>query len=221
MRRLGEIAAVVVLAVAGMLLGAATPWFALSPVLGMLLPLCAATLFLRREGRGWRELGFPRAMPLGRFLGLSVGTFVFVILLVAFVLGPLLRWFGAPPVQLQPLIDLIEGDLATYLVFLFPIVWGSAAFGEELLVRGFVFDRLEALCGTVWAVPLQAGLFALGHAYQGITGVVNVFVVGLVLGVVYLRAGRNLWPVIAAHGFIDTFSITLVYLGYGELATGP
>jgi membrane protease YdiL (CAAX protease family) len=220
-RRLGEIAAVVVLAVTGMLLGAATPWFALSPVLGMLLPLCAATLFLRREGRCWRDLGFPRAMPLGRFLGLSVGTFVFVTLLGAFVLGPLLRWFGAPPVQLQPLIDMVEGDLATYLVFLFPIVWGSAAFGEELLLRGFVFDRLETLCGTIWAVPLQAGLFALGHAYQGITGVVNIFVVGLVLGLVYLRAGRNLWPVIAAHGFINTFSITLVYLGYGELATGP
>jgi hypothetical protein len=65
-------------------------------------------------------------------------------------------------------------------------------------------------------VLLQALVFALGHAYQGVTGVVNLFVVGLILGYVYLRGGRNLWPVIVAHGLIDTLSTTLVYLGYGQ-----
>jgi hypothetical protein len=219
-RAWGEIVAVVALVMAGLLLGAATGYLALGPILGMVLPLVAATLFLRREGRGWRDLGFPRSMPLGLFLWLGVGGAVLLIALSAFAVTPLLRWLGAPPVDASLLVEAIEGDLAAYLVFLIPVGWGSAAFGEELLVRGFLLDRFDKLFGLRIAVVAQALLFALGHAYQGITGMLNLFVVALVLGVITLRAGRNLWPAIAAHGLIDTLSLTLIYLGYAELPAG-
>jgi hypothetical protein len=214
-----EVAAVVLLSVVGSLIGAATPWLALAPILAMALPLLAATAFLHRTGTSWRDLGFLRPMPFGRLLGLALAATASVILVTSFVVTPLLRALGAPPVDPTLLVDAIEGNTAVYLMFLIPVTWGSAAFGEELLARGFLLQRFELLTrSTAGAVFLQALLFALGHGYQGITGVLSLFVVGLILGYFYLRAGRNLWPVIVAHGLIDTISITLVYLGYGQPA---
>ena len=101
-----------------------------------------------------------------------------------------------------------------YLLFLIPVSWGSAAFGEEMLLRGFLLNRIEGLTrSAVWAVLGQAAIFALAHLYLGITGVLMVFVVALVFGAVYLRCGRNLWPVIVAHGLVDTVAMTALYLG--------
>ena len=211
-----EIAAVIVLSIIGMLVGALTPWVVLGPILGMVFPLVGATWFLHRQGLGWRDLGFPKRMPVGRFVWLTVAVLIAIFGVVSFIVTPLLRWLGAPPMDTSLLVNLIEGDLQLYLLFLIPVGWGSAAFGEELLMRGFVLNRFTVLMGTNWALVLQALLFSLGHAYQGVTGMVNVFVVGLLLGIVYLRANRNLWPAIVAHGLIDTISLTLIYLGYAS-----
>jgi uncharacterized protein len=219
LRTWAELVSVIVLSLVGMLVGALTPWIVLGPILGMGFPLIAATLFLHRQGIGWRALGL-RRMQLGRFIYLTLAVLGVIYLTIGLVITPLLRWLGAPPVDASILVDVIEGDLTQYLLFLIPVAWGSAAFGEELLLRGFVLDRFALLFGTHTAVVLQALLFSLGHAYQGITGVVGIFFVGVAFGAVYLRAGRNLWPAIIAHGIIDTISITLIYLGHAEVTVG-
>ena len=68
-----------------------------------------------------------------------------------------------------------------YLWMLIPVSWGSAAFGDELLVRGFMQYRLTGIMGVRAAVVLQALIFALAHFYQGLAGMINVFFVGLIL----------------------------------------
>lgn len=208
----------IALAIAGSLAGALTPWLALGPILAMALPLFAATAFLHNDGLTWYELGFLRRMPLRRFVLLTLGAAATVIVLTSFVITPLLRLVDVAPPDPSVLVEAIEGDLANYLVFLGPVAWGSAAFGEELLLRGFLLNRFATLYGSAAGVVLQALVFSLGHTYQGLGGVVNIFAVGLILGWFYLRAGRNLWPAIVAHGLIDTLSLTLVYLGH---ATQP
>ncbi|HEX7037504.1 MAG TPA: type II CAAX endopeptidase family protein [Pseudomonadales bacterium] len=209
---------IALLAVAGSLLGALLGWIVFVPILSMALPLVAATVFLRRSGLTWRDLGFMKPMPLRRCLALGVGAAALVMLLMSVVIGPLLQALGAPPPDVSLIADAIVGNPLNYLLFLIPIAWGSAAFGEELLLRGFVLNRLGELTGLRLALPLQALLFALGHVYQGTTGMLSIFVVGLVLGYVYLRAGRNLWPPILAHGLIDTVGLTLLYLGFQDSA---
>ncbi|MEZ5557859.1 MAG: type II CAAX endopeptidase family protein [Pseudomonadales bacterium] len=219
-RAWAQIAAVIALTLSGLVLGGLTPWPALSSILGMALPLLAATLFLRSEGRRWRDLGFATAMPPAAFVRYTLITLASIYLITNFVVTPLMRAAGAEALQAGELIELIEGNLGGYLTFLLPVTWGSAAFGEELLARGFLLHRFAGLFGSRAAVVLQAVVFALGHFYQGPTGMANVLVVGLVMGAVYLRCGRNLWPVIAAHGVIDTIAMTLIYLGYADLLTG-
>ena len=215
--RLGLLVQIVVilcLIPVGLTLGALTGVIVLSPIMGMALPLLAATWFLRRDGLGWKDVGFAKPMRLSRFLVMTAAAVLSAYLLVILLLGPLVEAAGLPPQDLSSLKVLIEGNTVYFRMFLLPVSWGSAAFGEELLVRGFLLNRLEcAAQSPAIAVVGQAAIFALAHTYQGVTGALMVFVVGLVFGVVFLRSGRNLWPVIVAHGIIDTIAITSIYLG--------
>ena len=155
-------------------------------------------------------------MPLRRFLTFTAIAVVAVYLLVVLALRPALEALGFPAPDVSGMRQLIEGNTMAYLLFLLPVSWGSAAFGEEMLVRGFILNRAERLThSAVWAVVIQATIFGLAHSYQGITGMLMIFTIGLILGAVFIRCGRNLWPVIVAHGVIDTIGITALYLGWG------
>jgi membrane protease YdiL (CAAX protease family) len=89
------------------------------------------------------------------------------------------------------------------------VSWGSAAFGEELLARGFILDRLAKVIGGrqspafVAAVFLQAAIFGAFHMYQGIGGAIVTAAAGLVLGLVWLFGRHNLWPSVLLHGLVD------------------
>jgi len=37
--------------------------------------------------------------------------------------------------------------------------------------------------------------------------------IGALLGLLYLRSGRNLWVVIICHALVDTVALTAIYLG--------
>jgi membrane protease YdiL (CAAX protease family) len=211
-----EVVAIIVLLEAGGVLGALSGFLPLSAIGSVLLPLLGATLFLHREGTPWRALAAGRPLSWKGVLGWTALAWVLCVLLTI-PAQALLRALGIPPIDFRIFQALLEGNLMLYLWMLIPVSWGSAAIGEELLVRGFLQHRLEGLVGTAAAVLLQAVIFALAHFYQGLAGIINVFVVGLVFGVIYLRCGRNLLPLILAHGLIDTLAMTLFYLGEAEL----
>src|SRR6185437_13698150 len=104
----------------------------------------------------------------------------------------------------------ITGSLRLLLLYL-PLIWGFAAFGEEISYRGYLMGRAaQAFGGTraAWwaAILVSATLFGFGHYYKGPAGIIDSGFAGLVLGAAYLWSGRNLWVTILAHGFIDTFA---------------
>jgi membrane protease YdiL (CAAX protease family) len=124
----------------------------------------------------------------------------------------------------------LKGHPALYAYWLVA-AWLSAAIGEELQFRAFLWSRLERLFGGAspngkrWAwIPAligQAALFGLGHGYQGPAGLIVTGGVGLVLGGVYLAARRNLVACMVLHALIDTVSLTALFLmGAKALATG-
>ena len=211
-----QVAAVILLLEIGGILGGLTGFVPLSPILSVVLPLAAATWFLRGDGRRWRTLVIGKPSSLPRLLGYAVLALVTVYIAVI-ALGFLLKILGVPPADFSLLQQLIDGNLTMYLWFLLPISWGSAAIGEEVLVRGFLLYRLEGMTNTVAAVLLQAVIFGAAHFYQGVAGMLTVFTVGLVFGIVYVKCGRHLLPVILAHGVIDTIAVTVLFLGRGDL----
>jgi membrane protease YdiL (CAAX protease family) len=96
--------------------------------------------------------------------------------------------------------------------------WTFAALGEELVYRGYLMNRLADLGrGTrgAWIVSLllTSALFGFGHAGQGMTGMLEEGLAGLLLGLLYLASGRNLAVPIIAHGVEDTIDVVLLYLG--------
>jgi uncharacterized protein len=185
--------------------------------LSIIVTLALATWLLRRRGVSWSDLGFRRPQNLGAAAAWAVGLFLVDMLLVPPLISMLSATLGLQRQHLEAFDDL-RGNLARYLVLLIPIGWGSAAFGEELIYRGFLTRRLsDALGGTgiaeIAATLGQAVLFALGHSYLGPRGMLNAGALGLVSGLSYRWNGRNLWPLIIAHGLVDSVGITALYFG--------
>lgn len=181
------------------------------------IALLAATALMARRGLRWRDLGLRRPAGAARVAGWAA-----VLLLAAFTLIPLAalllsRAFDWPAEDLGRFAGL-AGNTALYLVFVLPVAWVGAAFGEELLFRGFIARRLaDALGGRraaqAAATAGQALLFALAHAYLGPRGMFKAGALGLIAGIVVRANGGNLWPAILAHGLIDTLGLTVLYLG--------
>ncbi|NNF02926.1 MAG: CPBP family intramembrane metalloprotease [Rhodothermales bacterium] len=86
----------------------------------------------------------------------------------------------------------------------------TAGIVEELIYRGYFF-WLFALYMPVWAVVLLSSfIFALGHTYQGISGMIQVFLVGLAFGGLYLLTG-TIWIPIIAHAMLDILQGRVLY----------
>ncbi len=184
---------------------------------GVLLPLVLATWLLRRRGLNWRDLGFRRPDSLGKAALWTLGLLVVDMLVLPAIIDSISGAIGLEPQRLHA-FSALRDNTFLYLVLLIPVSWGAAAFGEELLYRGFLFMRLSDAFGrtalaTSAALLGQAALFALGHAYLGPRGMLNSGALGLAAGFAYRACGRNLWPLFIVHGLVDSIGITALYLG--------
>jgi CAAX protease family protein len=102
-----------------------------------------------------------------------------------------------------------------------PVVWVLAGFREEIGYRGYLLNRMADVFGRtraadVIAVLGSAVIFGFGHYYKGPAGVLDSGVAGLILGLVYLVAGRNIWACILTHGFIDAVGLFAAYLDWSD-----
>lgn len=215
-----EVIFVTLLLPVGAVLGALTGVAVLGPIMAVCLPLGVVTIVFRLRGESWGDLDLFRSLTVKSLAGWATLALVGTFMLGNYVVAPLLTRLGVAPTDVSALVFLLEGNLVNYLLFLIPVSWCSAAIGEELLVRGYLLNRLESLSGTWFAVVTQAAIFALAHIYQGWMGVINIFVLALVFGVIFIRCGRSLWPLIIAHGLIDTIAVTLIYIGRADLLIG-
>jgi uncharacterized protein len=179
-----------------------------------LLPLGWLSLRLRRLG--WRNLGLKHPAKWSRTL------------LIGFVGGILFQCISLYLVE--PLIAKLTGKLpdvslfkhllgnVEFLLLSLVVAWTLAAFGEEMVYRGYLLNRMADLLGGkrgAWIISLllTSILFGLAHLYQGISGVIATGLSGLVFGAFYLADDRNLWPAIIAHGVYDTVGFIMIFLG--------
>jgi len=90
-----------------------------------------------------------------------------------------------------------DGVLVLLAVSLFPAVF------EELLFRGYIQHRFRNL-GVVWAIGLQAFLFALYH--MDLYGLPIYLISGLVLGWIRWTAG-SLWVAVVFHALNNALGV--------------
>ncbi|HEV2818331.1 MAG TPA: type II CAAX endopeptidase family protein [Allosphingosinicella sp.] len=178
----------------------------------LVVPMSAVLVLLwaHRSRTPWRAIGLAR--PGSWFSALALGVLfgiAFKLAMKALVM-PLL---GADPVNQA--YHHLAGNTAALPVMLYLILIG-AGFGEEVVWRGWMFERLGRVLGGGAAakaatILVTALLFGLAHyPEQGLPGVEQAAIVGLVFGAIFAITGR-LWPLVFAHAAFDLTALGLIY----------
>lgn len=182
---------------------------ALGPVLeplGAILVLVWAS----RSRTPWREIGYvwPKSWIASLAVGIAFGM-AFKFLMKAIVM-PLL---GADPINQA--YHYPAGNAAALPGMVFVMIVG-AGFGEETVFRGYMFERFGKLFGhgvraKTLIVLLTAGWFGLVHyPVQGLTGVEQATIVGLVYGTIFAITGR-IFILMVAHAAFDLTALAVIY----------
>jgi len=163
-----------------------------------------------RSHTPWREIGYVRPRSwIGSLAGGIAFGIAFKFLMKAIVM-PLL---GAEPINQA--YHFLAGNRAALPGMLYAVIVGGG-FGEETLFRGYMFERLGKLFGTavgakVSIVLLATALFALAHySDQGLAGVEQATITGLVFGTIFAVTGR-LWMLMCAHAAFDVTALATIY----------
>jgi membrane protease YdiL (CAAX protease family) len=87
---------------------------------------------------------------------------------------------------------------------------------EEVIVIGYLFERLRQLGWGPWSIILSSAVLrGTYHLYQGFGAFIGNLAMGVLFGWLYTRYGRLL-PLVAAHAFIDA----AVFIGYPFAVAG-
>lgn len=174
---------------------------------------------MRLRDGSWFAMGFKRPASWRRILLIALVAAILRILLGQFLIEPVTDLFWSKPSP-PALANEITGNVKIAFVGLL-LVWTFAAFGEEIVYRGYLLTRAADVGKrselAYWiGIVLVSILFGYGHYYKGAAGVIDSGVAGVILGSAYMLAGRNLWASIFAHGFIDTFAVIDAFFGWSN-----
>jgi membrane protease YdiL (CAAX protease family) len=175
----------------------------------------AIMMAIRKES--WRDIGF-RAGSNSRFVISRAAEFSILTLVTGFTVIGIATALGYPPTQSAVLTQQPDTFPGFFLDIVFG-VWIGAAIGEELFFRGILLSRFATLFGDgrsalVLAILAQAIWFGAGHYSQGASGMIMTGVIGAVVGAYFVTRGRRaLIPLMIGHGFVDTVSQTIYFVG--------
>jgi membrane protease YdiL (CAAX protease family) len=167
-----------------------------------LLILGAISIVTKFERANLRSLWFDRLSLDKVFIGFA---FFIAAGLILSILAFGLEYLGLSdfedPSHLLPTTG--AGKLAWFVLCLVVAVCEEAAF------RGYALTRLSVIVRSRLAAVLLVSLsFSLGHLYQGLGGVIVIYVYGLMFAALFLKTG-SIWPGIIAH-FLQDFSPLLL-----------
>jgi membrane protease YdiL (CAAX protease family) len=172
------------------------------------------SLWLRKSS--WRQLGLSRPASWLRTIGIGAGVGLVYQAASIWLIAPLLQRITHESVNLSRVTPVINN--LPLLIFWLAVTWTTAAFGEEMVYRGYLLNRVADLftqrrTGWIIGLMISSALFGFGHVYQGITGIFETFLFGCVMAGLYLTGRCNLWLLIIAHGVYDTAAFILIFLG--------
>ena len=189
--------------------------FMVNGLLWSLIALGVATWRMRARGVRWTGLGLSHPESWRKVATVTVLILVAVpAMLVPFeIIKDLLPFQISPDLSDESAVSRfgdLQGNWSLFASIIL-LVWTQSML-EELLDRGFLITWFERALSSRWfatgvAVVLQAAIFGFRHSYDLSSRSITVGLIGLVMGVAYVSSGRNLWPLIFAHGLLNTMSM--------------
>ena len=185
-----------------------------------ILMLIFVWLGIKLRGQKWSDFGltFGR-ISLKESLRIFLRSLLVCILgLLGYVLGTLViaSITGMPESADMSNYEYLHNNIFMLILTLVG-VYIVSSFGEEVIYRAFLINRitelgLDSKYGKIAAVIISAAIFGSVHYEWGPTGVVSTALMGLVMGIFYLKFKKKLWILVLAHAYMDTILLVQVYL---------
>lgn len=177
--------------------------------------LIIATWRMKVRNVTWKDLGLRKPESLKKTLFVTIGILIAIVLsIMAFEMIKDYLPFSLEQKNYSENSVSKFGNLkGNWLLFftIMPAILLESML-EELLDRGFLINWFEKLfsktrIATILAVILQALIFGFRHSYDLSDRSIRVGLIGLIMGIAYVKFGRNLWPLIIAHCILNTMSM--------------
>jgi hypothetical protein len=170
---------------------------------------------MRTRNISWKDLGLHKPENLKKTLLISIGILIATVLSI--MLFHMIKDF-LPFLTEQEVSEGgssskfgdLKGNWSHFFLIIF-FIWVESML-EELLDRGFLMNWIEKFFSmtsyaTVIAVLLQAVIFGFRHSNDLSERSITVGLIGLIMGIAYVKFGRNLWPLIIAHCILNSMSM--------------
>ncbi|KOY53112.1 CPBP family intramembrane glutamic endopeptidase [Polaribacter dokdonensis] len=189
--------------------------------------IIVSTVLMKQKKLKWKEFGFQFPIGIKNWLInilIAIGIVTLVFSIMGFIVKPTLESFGLTnPADVADRFAFFMGKPLVFIVYLITVVWFGAALGEELLFRGYLLNRLIDFTGNnklgiIIALIIHTIIFGMLHIYQGLAGVIATGCIALIFGSVYFIIKRKLFPIIIAHGIINSLSLIGLYLNDGVIS---
>lgn len=181
------------------------PMSALSYALSMALTIIGALIYRKlRRGKGkmfrLSMRGFNPMLILWGFV---------LVLITGIVIEPVLNLFPESFLDLLNQMGANGGWSVLMLAILAPVM-------EEVLFRGILLESVREKYSSGRAIVVSALMFGVIHVIP--QQVVNAFVIGLILGFIYVRTD-SLWPVIIIHALNNAMAYVIMQWSDGANIT--
>jgi hypothetical protein len=189
--------------------------FIINGLFWSLTTLIIATWRMKVRNVSWKDLGLRKPESFKKTLFVTIGILIAIVLsIMAFEMIKDYLPFSLEQKNYSENSASKFGNLkGNWLLFftIMPAVLLESML-EELLDRGFLINWFEKLfsqttIATILAVVLQALIFGFRHSYDLSDRSIRVGLIGLIMGIAYVKFGRNLWPLIIAHCVLNTMSM--------------
>jgi len=157
-----------------------------------------------KTGASIKEYLGLRKISIGTILILLVITLAF--LMIFNIINVIFQVSGED----NTIVSIYETSMFPALLWIAIVIFGPVF--EEAFMRGFLFEgfRLSRI-GAVGAITITSLIWALFHIQYNLFGIFQIFVFGLILGIVRLKT-KSLWSSVIMHSFFNFLVLLSIYI---------
>lgn len=178
-------------------------------------------LGLRLRGETWKDFGltFNSVTLKEGFKVILWSLLVFLLAITGFIIGSIImaNITGIPEGSADMSGYAYLKDNLGMLILSLVGVYIVSSFGEEVIYRGFLINRISQMGLDTkkmqWlAVIISSLIFGFVHYEWGAMGIAQTTLMGLALAICYIKLKKRLWILILAHAYMDTILMIQMYL---------